>query len=825
MTPVKRARNWWRRLAADGEQQMVVNRFVVGIFALLFNLWVAQRGLVSGLPLVAPCVYIVLGWLVMLHLLLHPAPSVGRRVIALVLDCAGASYELHIGGGATVWQFSGYLWIIFGNGFRFGSRFQVYAMLTATAGFALMVAVTPYWRDQPALMAGGIISLTVVPLYALALIKRLSQARQQAEEASRAKSLFLASVSHELRTPLNAIIGMGALLESSDLTAEHAQMSRTIMTAARSLLSLIDGILNLSQAEAGRVVVTLSDFNLAQLLDEIRTIFAAEGLLRGVQINLHITARTPVLLHGDARKLHEILLNLVGNGMKFTETGSITVAVDVAEQQGAGLLLRFEVTDTGIGIAPEAHERIFDVFTQADETIVNRFGGTGLGLTLVRKSVQRLGGEIGVESAPGKGSTFWFELPMQQQERRPVAAPPLHAFVLARSPAVVAPLLGRLIDCGVSVEHVDRAQPGWPASADPSSVCLLAFTAAGALEPVDRAGPLIFVDVCQRAANGFPLIDVQRNFASTLHLPVTDDEMNHVLQLASALPGQRGAAAEIVQRAVAKESFTLLVADDNATNRYVIETVLSAAGHVVTLVNNGEQALDALAENDFDAAVLDVNMPVMGGIDAAKFYRMTTPGNTAIPLIALTADATSATRARCLEAGMAACLVKPIEPLQLLAMIDEVIQQSRGTQARPEAASPNPRVTEIAAHPRFRGNLASPVDLEVLARLRSLGGEAFVAEVCALFRSEASTSMLELRAAAEQGDVPRFRTNTHALRSVAANVGARQLCEICLPFQSASAVGLRQSSTAWLAQIEAELGRVNSALTNYCKSPSAQSNC
>jgi len=824
MPPVKQARLWWRRISADGEQQMVANRFLVGIFALLFNLWAASRGLMCGLALVAPCLYIALGLLVALHLSLRPASSVGRRMAALVLDCAAASYELHIGGSATVWQFSGFLWIIFGNGFRFGSRFQVYAMLVATAGFALMVAGTPYWRDQPALMAGGLISLTVVPLYALALIKRLSQARQQAEEASRAKSLFLASVSHELRTPLNAIIGMGALLESSNLTAEHAKMSRTIMTAARSLLSLIDGILNLSQAEAGRLAVTLSDFNLAQLLSEVRTIFAAQGLLKGVRINLHITARTPVLLHGDARKLHEILLNLIGNGMKFTETGSITVTVDAVERQGAGLQLRFEVTDTGIGIAPEAQARIFDVFTQADETIVNRFGGTGLGLAIVRKSVQRLGGEIGVESAPGKGSTFWFELPMQQQERLPASAPPLHGFVLARSPAVVAPLLGRLIDCGVTIEHVDAMQPDWPASADPSSVCLLAFASAGAAAPADRTGPLIFVDVCQRAANGFPLIDVQRNFASTLYLPATDHELSHVLQLAGALQGQEGTPAEAAPSAVAQESFTLLVADDNATNRYVIETILSRAGHVVTLVSDGEQALDALAEHAFDAAVLDVNMPVMGGIDAAKFYRMTTPGNTAIPLIALTADATPATRELCLEAGMAACLVKPIEPAQLLAMIDEAIQQSRGTQAQPKAPSPNPRVTEIATHPRFRGNLVSPVDLEVLARLRNLGGEAFVTEVCALFQSEASTSMLELRAAAALGDVPRFRANAHALRSVAANVGARQLYEICLPFQSTSAVELRQSATAWLAQISAELERVEAALTHYCKGQSAQSN-
>jgi two-component system sensor histidine kinase RpfC len=828
MTSISHVVDKWRGIAADGEQQMVVNRFLVGIFALSFNLWATHRGLLSGMPLVAPCLYILLGWLIALHLLVRQAPSVRRRMAALILDCFATSYELHIGGAATVWQFAGYLWIIFGNGFRFGSRFQVYAMLVATAGFCAMAEVTPFWSMQPAQLFGGIISLTIVPLYALVLIRRLSQARQQAEEANQAKTLFLASVSHELRTPLNAIMGMGALLQSSDLKPEQIQMSQTIMTAARSLLSLIDGVLDLSRAETGRTLVACSDFDLAQLLSEIQTIFLAQGKLKGVRLYLHLTSRTPLLLRGDARKLHEILLNLVGNAMKFTESGSITVGVDIVARQDAQVRLRFEVKDTGIGIAPEAHERIFDVFTQADHSVVNRFGGTGLGLALVRKSLQLLGGEIGVDSAPDAGSTFWFELPMQTQQD--VAGdfgdfPNLYAYVMAgQRPGVIAPLLGRLIACGVKVEHVEAEQSAWSAP----SACLLAFSSVAPdvlprqFEVLSSHSTFLLVDVREGEARGLPQAAEQRSYASILHLPVTDSELSNVLQFISTVSGGGHEPYEKALIPAALECFNLLVADDNATNRYVMDRVLRSAGHIVTLVNNGEQALDALDEQQFDAAVLDVNMPVMGGIDAAKIYRMTVSGAKTIPLLALTADAMPATRERCLEAGMTACLVKPVEPAQLIAIIDEVIGNARGIRPLRDATA-YPRVTKITAHPRFRSNLSPAVEPDVLTGLRGLGGEVFVNEVVGLFRGEARATLLKLRAAAIQDDVLGFRAQAHALRSVAANVGARQLDKICQPFQTASATELRHRSSAWLEQIEAELSRVETALTEYCSDRDAQS--
>ena len=334
-SPVKRARSWWRNAAPDAEPQMVINRFIAGMIVLSFNIWTLPKGWLTGWPLTAVVIYLLVGGLIGAHMVLRPNAFTARRIAAMAVDIGALSYETHIGGDTTAWLFAGYVWIIFGNGFRFGPRYQIYAMLAATAGFYGMTMVTPFWRDQPALTVGGIVTVAGIPLYALALIKRLSFARKQAEEANRAKSLFLTSVSHELRTPLNAVIGMGALLESSELNPDQVQMSRTIMTAARSLLSLINGILDMSRIEIGR---------------------CRSGALPTLIWRSCSTRSEPFLPHrADSRACSSTCTSprgrrcfctatpascmrfcsiLVGNAMKFTQAGSITVAVDAVAQAG-----------------------------------------------------------------------------------------------------------------------------------------------------------------------------------------------------------------------------------------------------------------------------------------------------------------------------------------------------------------------------------------------------------------------------------------------------------------------------------------------------------
>ena len=838
-------RRWWRehwqRVAAGEDGEMARNRIVAGVIVLVFNTLLAQQGSLAGAPAVAVSLYLVLHAGLLLHMMVDPRPLVWRRALAMLIDIAAVAYEMLIGGVVTAWLFPAFLWIVFGNGFRFGPRFLLGAMGFSLLAFGGMAAVTPFWRHTPSLAAGVVFGLVILPLHYLGLWRRVSAARLQAEQANRAKSLFLASVSHELRTPMNAIIGMGTLLASSGLAPAQAEMSGTIMTAARGLLRLIDGILDLTRIEADKMPVERADFDLVTLLAELRTIFQHEARRKGIGFHLHVSARTPLRLTGDSRRLYEILQNLIGNALKFTTTGGVVVSVDAAGAAPGPALLRFEVNDTGIGIAPEAQTRIFENFTQADETILNRFGGTGLGLAITRKFAQLLGGSIGVTSTPGTGSTFWVELPFDRQPeplRLEEARPALRAFAIGPVPAQAASLLEQLTARGVIVAqtgplpsgllppdlHPADAPPGWvtpDAASGPTSRvaspglpwCVLAFAldAAAAetgFEALLARDALAFVGFGADPAVPLPSLARRRAFTALLPLPVEETSLAWVLHLLSRL----GAAAvdDSLPLPIAQESFRVLVADDNQVNQRVLQKVIGAAGHEVCTVADGEAALDALAEQDFDIALLDVNMPKVDGIEAAKIYRVASLGGR-VPILALPADATEETRARCLAAGMQDCLVKPVAPAALLRIIEETVLAARASHP-PVARTAPASLAAALSVPVAAPPSTVALDPDVIESLRALGGEEFIAEISESFRTEAAAKLDGLRAAARDGDVQEFRSLAHGLRSIAANIGATGLGVLCLPYQTISTNDLRARGAEYTNRIAQELDRVETAL-------------
>jgi two-component system sensor histidine kinase RpfC len=401
----------------DSEHEMTINRLVIAPLILIYLLTSLAFGDsdVRG-PLVTINIYSAFSIGFFVHILMWPGVCVPRRILAMCVDIGTLSAGIHVGNEVTSLLYPIYLWIIFGNGFRFGLKYLFLATALSLAGFGVVVAITDYWWSHLYLAGGLLGGLVILPLYAATLIKKLSAARQLAEEASQAKSRFLTSVSHELRTPLNAIIGLSDLLRDTKLDSDQQEMTRTIGTAGRSLLALINSILDLSRIEERRIATQIVEFDLHALLADVRAILCVQAHAKSVRLALHVTARTPQFIKADKRHLEEILVNLGGNAVKFTERGSVTIAIDASEQNGQRVRLRCEVTDTGIGIAPDAQGRIFESFTQADDTIIDRFGGTGLGLAIVKQLVEFHGGKIGVESAPGAGSTFWFDLPVEKME-------------------------------------------------------------------------------------------------------------------------------------------------------------------------------------------------------------------------------------------------------------------------------------------------------------------------------------------------------------------------------------------------------------------------
>lgn len=812
----------------DSEHEMSFNRLafaVIIVIVLLVNR--GSGGLGSALAVMALYVPLALG--VLAHILAYPGVSRGRRLFALVLDCGFLSWQLHLGGEVASLFFPIYLWVIFGNGFRFGLTWLKIAIPVATVCFAAVIATTPFWYQKWHLSAGLLVGIVILPLYAGTLIRKLSQATKVAEEASQAKSLFLASVSHELRTPLTAIVGMTGLLRESALVAEQREMVETVDVATRSLQSLINGLLDLSRIEAGRMPVSTEPFDLVALLVDVRRLVESQVRERGLSFDIHVTPRTPLRLTGSRQHLHEILVNLVGNAVKFTREGSVTLAADAAPAEDGALRLLVEITDTGIGIAPESQQRIFEDFTQADASILNRFGGTGLGLAITRRLVELMGGTISVESAPGEGSTFRFDVRVAAPDAEwPAAAgsteragrdavdaadagEPWRArgvVVVCRDTAPLGGLTSALAALGIAPLIADPRQG--PARMFPPQ-------AAGAIRlvygPDARNLPLLAlagsggtprsVLVEPQAPEGLPELAVRRRCASVLPERPSVMELRRALDLAFRLAATPQVQAPVPRPVRAASPRRVLLADDNRINQRVFSRILEGAGHAVVIAQSGDEALDVLEDraDELDIVLMDFNMPDTDGLEATKLYRMMAPGGRRLPIVGLTADATAQTDSRWRDAGMDDCLIKPVEPAVLLATVDRL------ARALPEpAAEPAPRPTVV------RLDTAPCLDETALENLRRLGGAEFVAELMEDYLQDAEVLLDKLAHHAARGDIAAFRTDAHALQSSSANIGALGLGRICGPWRDLRGEELRAGVIEFTRQAQAELKRTQRAM-------------
>ncbi|MDE2364901.1 MAG: response regulator [Hyphomicrobiales bacterium] len=730
------------------------------------------------------------------HIYTRPRPNIARRAFALTIDISALTYaSANVGPAFLALEYPAYLLIIYGYGFRFGVRWLIAAAAMSVAGALLIVAFSPTYQANSLMSGGLILGLIMTPTYAYRLVRNLWQAKARAEESDRAKSMFVAAVSHDLRTPLNAIIGLGDILAASKTTDEEADMARMIGDAGRALLGQINSILDLSRLQMGQTRADPEPTDLYALLSEVRDLLDVSAQAKRIRLTLTVEPNVPRAVVTRARNIRDSLTNLVGNAIKFTTNGSVDIGVRRLGSNDGSVRLRFEVRDTGIGVDAAAQRRIFERFRQADDSIRDRFGGSGLGLAIARELVRSLNGEIGVISAEGAGSTFWFEIDTQATVI-PSAAQ-AHSFSavlcsddeeLGRTARAICPNLQTAAGPQELIEmlrnaSIDRA-PAIIVDLD-SHRALLELIAEDRV--LGRAGVVVVAREGERIGGAA----IARR--AIVLRPATHSTLGDALTLACGLRRERMGAAKSKRPAL-----SVLVVEDNRTNQKVVAKMLELAGSRAELADDGASALAILALKRFDVVLMDINMPVLDGVEATRRLRAREHGLERTPVVGLTADVTPETRARCLLAGMDECVTKPIDLPALLQLLDRLTPGDRETAALDDESA------NIVASASVEPERRTRVNRQALADLEQLGGRDFVRDVASQFVADAAHLLAGLAAAARESDISRFRDEAHALRSCSANVGAHALYQLCLSWRTLSAEDLGRDGSALVETLDQE---------------------